>query len=77
MRRNTWRAGAVTDCCEYAPGQWAIPEEAAQLKASQPTIEDLTRRARRRTVDEIPNAGTPVEFFAFLFCLFVACYLWG
>lgn len=58
-------------------GLWCDPAEADKVRAAEPALDDLTKATRRRTPAEIPELGTPVEFWAFVLCLLAAGYLFG
>jgi hypothetical protein len=64
------------DCEEVAPGVWASGDDVFKVRAAQPALPDLGK-GRARTLDDIPNAGTPVEFWAFVLCLFLLLVIAG
>lgn len=65
------------DLVEAAPGLWATPSEADQVRAAQPAIGDATRATRPRTLDDVPSLGSPTEFFAIVIALLVVAFCFG
>lgn len=64
----------IDDLIEIAPGEWATAAEAEKLKAKATVIADLNARKRNRTIEDIPDLGTPVEFWAVIVFLFLLAY---
>ncbi len=71
------RAPRFVDMTEAAPGVWCDPSEVELVRAAQPALDDLTKNTRPRTPADVPNIGTPAEFYALVVVLFAAAYLFG
>ena len=60
MRQHTF-----IDCVEVRPGVWASREDADKVNAAQITLPDLGK-GRAQTIDDIPDAGSPLVFWVML-----------
>jgi hypothetical protein len=67
----------IDDMVEVSPGEWATPAEAQLLRAQRAAaraIPDFNKDKRRRTPDDIPNLGSPIEFWTVIACMFLFAY---
>lgn len=63
------------DLDEAAPGEWCVRGDRDRVRAARPAIGEDKRR--RRTLEDIPNAGSPAQFWAAIACIAALKLLFG